>query len=40
MHGIYGLLGLATRYRRPPYYSLSDQQMEKLAEFLRQEQML
>ncbi len=35
MHGIYELVGLATRYRRPPYHSLTDEQMERLAEFLK-----
>jgi 4-hydroxy-tetrahydrodipicolinate synthase len=40
MHGIYELFGLAKRYRRPPYYSLSDKQMEELAEFLRKTKIL
>jgi 4-hydroxy-tetrahydrodipicolinate synthase len=35
IHGIYELFGLAKRYRRPPYYSLTDKQMEDLAEVLR-----
>ena len=35
IHGIYELFGLAKRWRRPPYHSLTDQQMERLAEFLR-----
>jgi len=35
MHGIYELFGLTQRYRRLPYHSLSDLQMEQLAEFLR-----
>jgi hypothetical protein len=35
IHGIYELFGLAKRYRRPPYYSLNDKQMEELAAFLR-----
>jgi hypothetical protein len=29
------LTGLGKRYRRAPYYSLSDSQMEKLKEFLK-----
>ena len=40
IHGIYELFGLAKRYRRPPYHSLSDKQMEKLAEFLRKTKIL
>ena len=35
MHGIYELFGLAKRWRRPPYHSLTDEQMEQLAEFLK-----
>ena len=35
MHGAYELFGLGTRWRRKPYYSLNDEEMEKLAEFLR-----
>jgi len=34
MHGIAELCGLAQRWRRPPFYSLSDGEMEQLAEFL------
>lgn len=40
MHGIYELAGLATRYRRPPYHSLTDEQMERLAEFLKSKGLL
>jgi 4-hydroxy-tetrahydrodipicolinate synthase len=40
MHGIYELFGLAKRYRRPPYYTLNDKQMEDLAEFLRRAKIL
>lgn len=36
LHGVYESFGLTKRWRRPPYYSLSDKQMESLAEFLRQ----
>jgi 4-hydroxy-tetrahydrodipicolinate synthase len=35
IHGIYELFGLAKRWRRPPYHSLTDKQMDELAEFLR-----
>ena len=35
IHGIYELFGLAKRYRRPPYHTLTDKQMEDLAEVLR-----
>ena len=40
IHGIYELFGLAKRYRRPPYYTLTDKQMEDLAEFLRKTKIL
>jgi len=40
IHGIYELFGLAKRYRRPPYHSLTDKQMEELAEFLRKRKIL
>ena len=40
LHGIYELFGLAKRYRRPPYHTLTDRQMEDLAEFLRKVKML
>ena len=35
VHGALELFGVAQRWRRPPYYSLSDEEMERLAEFLR-----
>ena len=35
MHGMLELYGLAGRWRRKPYYTLSDQEMAKLANFLR-----
>jgi 4-hydroxy-tetrahydrodipicolinate synthase len=34
IHGIFELFGLAKRYRRPPYHSLTDDQMRDLADFL------
>ncbi len=40
MHGIYELFGLTQRWRRSPYHSLTDKQMETLAEFLRQAKIL
>jgi 4-hydroxy-tetrahydrodipicolinate synthase len=33
MHGMMELAGLCGRWRRKPYYSLSDEEMEKLADF-------
>ena len=35
IHGIIELCGLAKRWRRPPFNSLNDEEMEKLAEFLK-----
>jgi 4-hydroxy-tetrahydrodipicolinate synthase len=40
MHGVYELFGLAKRYRRPPYYSLNNRQMEHLADHLRKANIL
>ena len=40
MHGVYELFGIAKRWRRKPYYSLNDQDMEKLAQFLSQKGLL
>ncbi len=40
MHGIGELYGTTKRYRRPPYHSLTDAQMEKLAEFLKSKGLL
>lgn len=34
LHGTYELFGLAQRWRRPPYHSLTDEQVEELAQFL------
>lgn len=35
IHGIHELYGLGKRYRRPPYHSLTDKQMDDLAQFLK-----
>lgn len=35
IHGILELFGIAKRWRRKPYYSLNDAEMEKLKDFLR-----
>jgi 4-hydroxy-tetrahydrodipicolinate synthase len=35
MHGMLELTGLGKRYRRAPYHSLTDSQMEKLRDFLK-----
>ena len=35
-HGIFELSGLAQRWRRRPYYSLSDAEMERVASFLKE----
>ena len=40
MHGVYELYGLAKRWRRPPYHSLADSQMERLAGFLKSKNLL
>jgi len=40
LHGIYELRGFGHRYRRPPYHSLTDEQMEALGEFLRKKHLL
>lgn len=40
MHGAYELYGLAKRWRRPPYYSLNDSDMEALAGFFRERGLL
>ena len=34
LHGTYELHGLTERWRRPPYHSLSDEQMEELSQVL------
>ena len=40
IYGIYEILGISTRYRRKPYYSLTDEQIEKLATFLKENKMI
>jgi 4-hydroxy-tetrahydrodipicolinate synthase len=40
LHGIYELRGFGKRYRRPPYHSLTDAQMDDLRGFLQQHGML
>jgi 4-hydroxy-tetrahydrodipicolinate synthase len=35
IHGILELYGIAQRWRRKPYYSLNDKEMEKLSDFLK-----
>ena len=40
VHGMLELYGIAKRWRRKPYTSLDDQEMEQLAEFLRSKQLL
>ena len=35
IHGVYELFGIYQRWRRPPYYSLSDAEMDKLRGFLK-----
>ena len=39
-HGMYELYGLCGRWRRPPYYSLSDAEMEQLRDFLKKQRLL
>ena len=34
LHGTYELFGVSQRWRRPPYYSLADEEMEQLAQLL------
>jgi dihydrodipicolinate synthase/N-acetylneuraminate lyase len=34
IHGALEVFGIAARWRRPPYYSLNDEEMEQLADFL------
>lgn len=34
LHGTYELFGLAQRWRRPPYHTLTDEQMDELSQFL------
>lgn len=40
IHGIFELFGFAKRSRRPPYHSLTDEQMRDLAEFLEAKKFL
>jgi len=40
MHGILELFGVAQRYRRPPYHTLTDEQMERLRAFLKEKRIL
>ena len=40
IHAIGELTGISTRYRRPPYHSMSDEQVEALAGFLREKGMI
>ncbi|MBN2308363.1 MAG: dihydrodipicolinate synthase family protein [Candidatus Hydrogenedentes bacterium] len=40
MHGIQELFGIAQRWRRKPYYSLNDAEMEQLAGFFRDKGLL
>ena len=40
LHGTLELFGIAQRWRRKPYYSLSDEEMERLADFFRQKSLL
>jgi len=40
VHGIFELAALAKRYRRPPYHSLSDEQMQELGDFLKEHKFL
>ncbi len=35
VHAAYEVFGVAGRWRRPPYYSLSDEEMERVADFFR-----
>jgi 4-hydroxy-tetrahydrodipicolinate synthase len=40
MHGIMEIYGISVRWRRPPYHSLTDAEMEKLRDFLRSKHLL
>ena len=35
MYAVFEIFGLTKRYRRPPYHTFTDQQMEQLADFLK-----
>lgn len=38
IHGLFEIFGIAQRWRRKPYHSLTDQQMQKLRGYVRQQQ--
>ena len=40
IHGALELFGICERWRRPPYYSLNDEEMELVADFFRQRELL
>jgi 4-hydroxy-tetrahydrodipicolinate synthase len=40
VHGLMEIYGLAGRYRRPPYHSLSDAEMQRLSGFLKKKGLL
>lgn len=40
IHGLLEIYGMAERYRRPPYHSLTDAQMQSLATFLKEKRLL
>ena len=40
LHGAMELFGVCKRWRRMPYYSLSDEEMEKLAGFFKDKRLL
>jgi len=35
LHGVYELFGVAERWRRKPYYSLNDPEMERLTQSMK-----
>lgn len=40
IHGVLELFGIAQRWRRKPYYSLNDEELDRLADFFRQKSLL
>ena len=40
VHGLLEIYGLAKRYRRPPYHSLTDAEMRTLSGFLKKKGLL
>ena len=40
IHGAFELFGIAKRWRRKPYYSLNDEEMERLADFFKSKSLL